>query len=85
MIDFWSELIKIDRTRFKISFIHTKQKKVYENYDTYYGLLSLRVKKSTFIRYKILALIEALILENFKRKEYQSSVGVAKLVKAPHS
>lgn len=86
VIDFWSELLQIERTRFKTSFIHTKQKKVYENYDIYYGVLSLRIKKGTVIRYKILALIEAVILENSKRNKSQfTPVGVAQLVVASDS
>ena len=78
---FWSELLIIPVLSFPVTFIHTKQKKVYENHDNYFGVLSLRFKKSTFIRYKVLALIEALILENKARNEnIISPVGVAQLV-----
>lgn len=84
--DFRASLIGIERSCLAVTYIKTPQKKVYENYDSYYGVLSIRVKKGTFIRYKVLALISALILENDRRKEYSSPfVGVAKLVKAPHS
>lgn len=84
--EFWSELLKIPSSLFAVTFIHTKQKKVYENHDSHYGVLSLRVKKGTFIKYKVLALIEALILENTNKYKHSNPyVGVAKLVKAPHS
>ena len=64
---FWSDLLTLPVSSFPVTFIQTKQKKVYENHDNYFGVLSLRFKKSTFIRYKVLALIEALIFENSKR------------------
>lgn len=84
--EFWSELLKIPSSLFAVTFIHAKQKKVYENHDSHYGVLSLRVKKGTFIKYKVLALIEALILENTNKYKHSNPyVGVAKLVKAPHS
>ena len=61
VLKFWSNLLRLPISQFrKTIFIKTKQKKVYSNYDNYYGLLSLRVRKSTMIKYKILGLIEVL-------------------------
>jgi hypothetical protein len=61
---FWSNLLGFPTSQFHTTFIHSKHQKVYENHDTYYGVLSLGIKKSTFIKYKVLALIEALVFKN---------------------
>ena len=58
---FWAQLLKLPLSQFRnTSFIKAKQKKVYENYDLYYGVLSLRIRKSTDLKYQIRGLIKAL-------------------------
>ena len=61
VIKYWSKLLALPRSQFgNPVFIKTKQKKVYENYDLYYGLLSLKMRRSTEIKYRILGLIKGL-------------------------
>ncbi|MCR4334498.1 MAG: hypothetical protein NUV47_02090 [Patescibacteria group bacterium] len=61
VLNFWSNLLELPRSQFRNTFfIKTVQKKVYENYDTYYGTLVLRVRNSTHLKYRILGLIEGL-------------------------
>ena len=58
---FWCKFLKIPRAQFhKTIFLKHKQKKVYENHNSYYGTLTIRAKKSTELKYKILGLINAL-------------------------
>ncbi|MEJ0053964.1 MAG: hypothetical protein WDN10_04560 [bacterium] len=42
--------------------LKARQGKVYEKRETYYGVVSLRIKKSTELQYKILGLIKAMQL-----------------------
>ena len=61
LVEFWSSLLQLPKDQFgKVVFLKMKQKKVYENYDSYFGVLSLGVAKSSQLKYKILGLIEAL-------------------------
>jgi len=61
LVEFWSSLLQLPKEQFgNVVFLKMKQKKVYENYDSYFGVLSLGVAKSTHLKYKILGLIEAL-------------------------
>lgn len=61
VIKFWSNFLKLPVKQFgNPVFLNIKSKKVYENYDTYYGVMSLRIKKGTYLKYKILGLIEAI-------------------------
>jgi len=61
VLKFWSSLLDLPEKQFgNPAFIKTKQKKIYENHDSYYGVLSLRVRKSTELRYHILGLINGL-------------------------
>lgn len=55
-------------------FIHTVPKKKYDNYETYFGILALRVRRSTVLKYTVLALLAR-----------TKNVGVAQLVRAEHS
>ena len=58
---FWLDLLKLPRKQFgNPVFLKRNPKKVYENYDSYYGLLTLQVRRSTELKYRILGLIEAL-------------------------
>ena len=61
LLRFWSKTLGLPKSQFsRTIFIDRKNKKVYENHDTYYGVLALRVRKGTYLRYRILALIERL-------------------------
>lgn len=56
---FWSSYLDIPEIQFKdIIFLKNRPKKIYENHDVYYGVVSLRIKKGTDLKYKILGLIE---------------------------
>ena len=73
---FWSELLEIPRSQFpKTTLLRGRPKKIYENHDSYYGVLALRVRKSSSLKYKILGLIKAC----------KEKAGVAQSVVAPHS
>jgi hypothetical protein len=75
VIKFWADLLELPVSQFSsTSFIKSKQQKIYENYENYYGILRLRVSKGSNLKYKVLALIEAL-----------SNVGVAQPVVASDS
>lgn len=75
VLSFWVNLLNSKKSCFrKTVFIKTRQKKVYENHNRYYGLLSLRLKKSSVIKYKILALVNVM-----------RQAGVAQVVRAYHS
>jgi hypothetical protein len=59
VLRYWSNLLKLPRRQFRATFfIKNIQKKTYDNYETYFGTLVLRVRKSTNLKYKILGLIE---------------------------
>ena len=75
VLNFWSDLLNLTKDCFrKTIFIKSKQRKVYANHDSYFGQLSLRFKKSSTLRYKILALIN-----NLKKAD------VAQVARASHS
>jgi hypothetical protein len=59
IVDFWSRELGLCRDQFKVIILKSKPKKVYTNHDTYYGVLSLRVAKSTNLKYRIQGLIKA--------------------------
>jgi hypothetical protein len=76
VMDFWSKYLSISLRNFnKPYFINVTPKKVYENYDNYYGILRLRVLKSSGLQYKMLGLIDV----------FKKYVGVAQVVRAAHS
>ena len=58
---FWSELLKLPVSQFgKPVLLKNLPKKIYENHDTYYGVLALQVRRGTELRYRVQGLIEAL-------------------------
>jgi len=66
ILSFWSKLLKLPMTQFgNITFLKMRQKKTYSNYDKYYGILSLRVRNSSRLKYQLLGLING-VVENFK-------------------
>ena len=57
---FWQDILKLPHNQFySPTYTKAKHLKVYENRETYYGVLSLRVRNSTEIQYRILGLIKA--------------------------
>ena len=57
---FWSKYLKIPTTRFsKPYYVNVKPSKIYENYETYYGILRLKVLHGSNLQYKMLGLIKA--------------------------
>lgn len=61
VLNFWSRLLDLPRASFsKTFFAKTKQKKTYENHSAHYGVMRLRVRRGSVLRYKVLALIECL-------------------------
>ncbi len=58
--NFWSKYLKIPLRRFSNPYyVNVIPKKVYENYDTYNGILRLKVLRGSNLQYKMLGLIEA--------------------------
>jgi transcriptional regulator with XRE-family HTH domain len=61
VVAFWSELLKLPKEQFgNPVLLNVGNKKIYDNHDQYYGVLSLRIRKSTNLKYHILGLIKAL-------------------------
>lgn len=61
VIQFWSEFLDLPEEQFgKPFFVKVKQRKVYENHNSYYGVLALRIRRSSALKYRILGLIEAI-------------------------
>ena len=68
VLKFWSELLHLPVSQFgNPVFLKHKQKKVYENYENYYGVLALGVRKSSELKYQILGLIDALRSSNIAK------------------
>lgn len=60
VVKYWSSLLQLPESQFGNQvFLKIKQKKVYENYDSYYGILSLKVRRSSRLKYEVLGLIDA--------------------------
>lgn len=58
IINFWSKLLGIPRSQFaKVVFLKGRPKKIYENNDSYYGVLALRIRRGSDMKYRILSLI----------------------------
>jgi len=61
VLSFWINLLHLQDKQFrKPYFITTKSQKVYENYDDYYGICKLMVRRSSGLKYKMLGLIKSL-------------------------
>ena len=57
---FWSKYLKIPLKYFgNPYYVYVKPKKLYENYDTYKGVVRLKVLHGSSLQYKMLGLIEA--------------------------
>ena len=61
IVRFWADLLAIDRTRFqKSSYQKAKWQKIYEHPEEYFGVLRVRVRKSSDFLRKIHGFIEGL-------------------------
>lgn len=61
VLRFWSNLLKLPLSSFgKPYYIKVKPKKIYSNYDSYYGIARLQVRKGTDLQYYMLGLIKAI-------------------------
>lgn len=61
VLNYWSNLIKVPIKQFTTtSFVKTKSKKKYDNFDNYFGTLRLKVKRGTNLRRKIIGSISGL-------------------------
>lgn len=59
VMKFWSEYLSVPLKNFsKPYYVNVVPKKVYENYDNYYGILRLQVLKGSSLQYKMLGFIE---------------------------
>src|SRR3989338_160186 len=62
---FWKKLLKLNNSQMrKPYFVNTKISKVYDNYDTYFGVCRLFVRRSKNLKYRMLGLIKALKTES---------------------
>lgn len=69
VLKFWSNLLDLPSDCFyKTTFINSKSKKIYDNHDKYFGVLVIRVRKSSWLKYKILGQINAITSEVVKSK-----------------
>jgi len=61
VIKYWSEITSIPVAQFrKPILIKAKNKKIYENFESHYGTLCVRIAKSTNLYYQILGYLNAL-------------------------
>lgn len=64
LIMFWSELLGVPQKQFgKTVFLERKNKKMYDNHESYYGVLSLGVAKPGVLKYKIMGMLSMLVHE----------------------
>lgn len=73
VLNFWSNLLQLPIEQFgNPVLLKMKQHKIYKNHESYYGVLSLKIRKSTKLKYHIMGLIGAM-KQNMKSRG--SSVG----------
>lgn len=72
---FWIKTLGLSPSQFyKPTFLKTRLQKVYENRETYYGVIALRIRKSANLQNRILGLVKAI-----------RNAEVAQVVRASHS
>ena len=59
ILKYWSKLLHIPKNQFKIITLNNRPQKKYDNHDTYFGVVALRVRRSANLKYQILGLIDA--------------------------
>lgn len=58
VLNFWSKMLDLPVSSFgKTIFIKTPLKRVYANHNSYYGMLRIKVKKSSWLRRRIIGMI----------------------------
>ncbi|MFZ2200015.1 MAG: hypothetical protein WAV40_04460 [Microgenomates group bacterium] len=58
---YWSHIVGLPLSQFtKTTMIHSKWTKLYENRNTYYGVLAVHVQKSTDLSYRVMGSIDRL-------------------------
>ena len=61
ILNFWSTYLDVDSSQFtKPYYVKVVPKKIYDNFDSYYGILRLRVLRSSELQYKMLGLMSTL-------------------------
>ncbi len=59
IMKYWSNKLDIPKEQFKSPiYLEQRPKQQYENHDSYFGVVALRVVKSTNLKYRILALLQ---------------------------
>ena len=61
ILNFWKNLLRLEDEQIrKPYFVSTKSKKIYKNFNNYYGICKLIVRKSTNLKYIMLGFIKAI-------------------------
>ena len=61
VLNFWEKLLDLPNNQFrKPYYVNTKISKVYDNYENYYGICILVVRRGKNLKYRMLGLIKAL-------------------------
>jgi predicted transcriptional regulator len=61
VLRFWRTLLQLPREQFtEVYYVLTQPKKRYENYNSYYGIVRLAVRKGSHVQYKMLGYIESI-------------------------
>ena len=61
VLSFWKKLLNLQNSQFRRPYyVNTKVSKVYDNYENYYGVCRLVVRKGKNLKYKMLGLIKAM-------------------------
>ncbi len=62
VLKFWSDLLGLPTSSFgNTYYVKTSRKKIYDNHNSYHGVLRLSVSRSSDYQYKILGIISAII------------------------
>lgn len=62
VLKFWSDLLGLPVEAIgKPYFNITKQKKLYDNHDTYFGVMALKIRNGSKYRYEVISFIKAII------------------------
>ncbi len=61
VLKYWASLLELPIEQFNTPYyVNVVPKKIYENHDSYYGVLRLKVKKSSKLKYYTLGLIKSM-------------------------
>jgi transposase len=59
IMSYWEKILGIPKSQFKSPiYLKRQPRQQYENHNSYYGVVALRVSKSTNLKYRILALLD---------------------------